>query len=268
MDSKNIVIAVALLVVLVVGGFVFSQSMKDTEEMENQPATQMPSKDSVKTEERKVPAGAYNPTIRPEDFTTNITNKYFALPVGKKLLFDADTEEGPEKIEIEITGETKVIEGVTTLVYLDKVHLNGVLHEITRDYLAQHKTTGDVWYFGEEVDNYDAKGRLKDHAGTFIHGKDGAKAGIWMKAEQKVGDSYRQEYFKGEAEDMRDTVATGLTVKTKLGTYTDCVKVYDWTPLDKESREHKYYCPQVGALVLNEHIVTGKRSELTKVVMP
>ena len=67
-----------------------------------------------------------------------------------------------------------------------------------------------------------------------------------MKSEQKIGDSYRQEYYKGEAEDMRDTVATGLTIKTKLGIYTDCVKVYDWTPLDTKSREYKTYCPQVG----------------------
>ena len=67
-----------------------------------------------------------------------------------------------------------------------------------------------------------------------------------MKLKQKVGDSYKQEYYKGEAEDMRDTVATGLTIKIKLGTYTDCVKVYDWTPLDTTSREHKTYCPQAG----------------------
>ncbi|MFZ1627127.1 MAG: hypothetical protein WAT81_04990 [Candidatus Moraniibacteriota bacterium] len=67
---------------------------------------------------------------------------------------------------------------------------------------------------------------------------------------------------------MCDTAATGLTTTTKLATYTDCVKVYDWTPLDAESREHKYYCPAVGALVLNEHIVTGKRAELIKIVLP
>ena len=206
----------------------------------------------------------YNPQINPTDFTTNITNKYFSLPVGRKLTFEANTEEGPEKIIIEMTEETKVIGGVTTLVYLDTVYLNGELHEVTKDYLAQHKN-GDVWYFGENVDNYE-NGKIKNHAGTFIHDQDGAKAGIWMKAEQKVGDSYRQEYYKGKAEDMRDTVAVGVTVTTKLATYTDCVKVYDWTPLDKASREHKYYCPSVGSLVLNEHLETGKRAELVKVV--
>lgn len=181
------------------------------------------------------------------------------------MIFDAETEDGLDNIEIHITGETKIIESVTTLVYLDTVHKDGRIYEITKDYLAQHRVTGDVWYFGEEVDNYDVKGNFKDNAGIFIHGKDGAKAGIWMKAEQKIGDSYRQEFYKGEAEDYRDILATGLSVTTKLGTYKNCVKVYDWTPLDLESREHKIYCPEVGGLVLTEHLVTGKKSELTKV---
>jgi hypothetical protein len=77
--------------------------------------------------------------------------------------------------------------GPGTAIYLDKVYSNGQLVEETRDYLAQHKN-GDVWYFGEDVDNF-LNGNLLDHSGSFIHGKDGAKAGIWMKAEQRVGDT-------------------------------------------------------------------------------
>ncbi len=209
----------------------------------------------------------YNPELRASDFTTNITNKYFSLPVGKKMTFEATTKEWvQEKVEIEILKDIKIIEGIKTITYLDRVYNDGILVEETRDYLAQH-TNGDVWYFGEEVDNYE-NGKLKDHAGTFIHGIDGAKAGIWMKAEQEIGDSYKQEYYKGEAEDMRTTLATGLTITTKLATYKDCVQVYDWTPLDAKSRENKYYCPDTGSLVLNENLETGKRSELIKVINP
>lgn len=208
----------------------------------------------------------YDPHISPADFSTNITNRYFTLPVGRKLTFEADVKGVKEKIEIEVLQETKTIEGVQTVVYLDKVYKNSQLVEETRDYLAQHKN-GDVWYFGEDVDNYE-NGKLVDHNGSFIHGKDGAKAGIWMKAKQTIGDSYRQEYYPGHAEDMRDTKATDVTVTTKLGTYTDCVKVYDWTPLDPTSREHKYYCPQTGSLVLNEDLETGTRSELTSIFTP
>jgi hypothetical protein len=88
-----------------------------------------------------------------------------------------------------------------------------------------------------------------------------------MKAEQRVGDTYRQEYYLGHAEDMRDTIATGLTVTTKMRTYKDCVKVDDWTPLESNSREHKYYCPEVGSLVLVEE-PNGARSELTNIDLP
>ena len=255
MNSKgNTFVVIIILLFIAIGGvllYVTQQSSNGSD----QPVTQNQTSE------------VYNPQIKPEDFSTKITNKYFALPVGKKMVYEAKTEEGiNEKIEIEILAETKVIDGVETIVYLDKVYNNGQLVEETRDYLAQHKN-GDVWYFGEEVNNYE-NGVLKDHDGTFIHGTDGAKAGIWMKAEQKVGDSYKQEYFKGEAEDMRDIIETNVAVTTKLGSYTDCVKAYDWTPLDKKSREHKYYCPQVGSLVLIEHLETGKRAELTSVVNP
>ncbi|GEM_PF-1136775 len=206
----------------------------------------------------------YNPHINPSDFTTEITNKYFSLPVGKKMIYEAQTNDGLEKIEIQIFNKTKTIMGVTTLLYGDKVWLNGQLHEDTKDWLAQDNN-GNVWYFGEEVNNYEG-GKLKDHAGSWIAGENGALPGIWIKANQKLGDSYRQEYYKGKAEDMRDVISINETVKTKRVTYTGCVKVYDWTPLDPKSKEHKYYCPEVGALVLNEHLVQGKRTELVNVI--
>jgi hypothetical protein len=211
-------------------------------------------------------AGEYNPEISPADFTTNITNKYFALPVGKKMTYETAGPEGvTERIEIEILPEKMQIEGFETVVYLDKEYKNGQLVEETRDYLAQHKN-GDVWYFGEDVNNY-WNGFLLHHSGSFLHGKDGAKAGIWMKADQRVGDSYRQEFYIGSAEDMRDTVATGQTVSTKARKYTDCVKVLDWSPLEN-AREHKYYCPEVKSLVLTEDLQSGSRSELVNVVQP
>lgn len=205
----------------------------------------------------------YNPQINPADFTAKVTNKYFSLPVGRKLVYQSQTAGGKERIEIEIETGTKEIMGVMTTVYRDKVYLNNVLVEDTRDYLTQDKE-GNVWYFGEEVNNYE-DGKLIDHSGSFIAGVDGAKPGIWIKAENKVGDSYRQEYFPDEAEDVTDVVATDQTVKTGDKTYTGCVKMYDWTPLDDESREYKYYCPEVSAMVLVEDLTSGERTELLEI---
>lgn len=209
-------------------------------------------------------AGCPNPRINPGDFTTTFTNKYFTLKSGQKIVYEADTEEGVEKVEITISGATKKVKGVTTLVYRDKVFLDKELVEDTRDYLAQNKKTGDVWYFGEDVDNYEG-GKLVDHDGSWLAGEDGARPGIWVKANPKVGETYCQEYFEGEAEDKATVKAVNERVKIGIGTYTKCLKTLDWTPLDADSRENKYYCPQVGTTVLVKDLVDGKRTELVSV---
>ena len=210
-------------------------------------------------------ANEYNPKIKPSDFTTNITNKYFRLPVGRVMTYELETEEGLERIQIEMLAKRKKLMGVDTITYWDRVWLdtNGdkkfskkELIEETYDYLAQDKK-GNVWYFGEEVDNY-VDGKLVDHDGSWLAGEDGALPGIWIKGKHKVGDSYLQEYYEGEAEDTRDVVATDVEVKIKMGEYDDCVQFYDWTPLDPESREYKYYCPEVGALVMSQHLDEDK----------
>ncbi len=104
-----------------------------------------------------------------------------------------------------------------------------------------------------------------DHVGAWIAGIGGAKPGYWIKARHVVGDSYRQEYYEGQAEDMAKVVAVGLTVTSGVGTYKNCTKTYDWTRLDSEAREHKYYCPDAGGLVLVEDLTNGERLELKKV---
>lgn len=208
----------------------------------------------------------YNPKIDPNAFTTEITNKYFSLKPGKKLVYEAVTDEGVERIEITVEEGTKNIAGVDTLIYRDIVYLDDELVEDTRDYLAQEKSSGDVWYFGEDAINYE-NGKFKNNDGSFHHGTDGAKAGIWIKAEQKVGDSYKQEYYKGIAEDMIDVVAVNQTVKTKKATYTGCVKLYAWTPLQADSRENKYNCPDAGEVLIID-LANNTRIELISLVNP
>lgn len=204
----------------------------------------------------------YNPQIDPQQFTHVIDNKYFSLSKGRELTYQGQTPDGIEKIVISIPGDTKEIMGVTTLLYLDKVWIDGELVEDTIDYLAQDQE-GNVWYFGEEVNNY-VDGKLSDHAGSWIAGEDGALPGIWIKSKHTVNDTYKQEYYQGKAEDMRTVVSVMETVKIKLGDYTDCVNMYDWTPLDPEAKENKFYCPELGVMVL-ETKPTGERVELISI---
>ncbi len=209
-------------------------------------------------------AAEYSPKINPKDFTTNITNKFFSLPPGKTMVYELETADGLERIEITITGSKKKVMGVNTLVYRDKVWMDDgerdgkwtkeELVEDTKDYLAQNIKTGDVWYFGEDVKNYE-NGQYLDSDGAWIADpEEGVYPGIWIKGKHKVGDRYLQEFSPDVAEDTRDVKAVNLTVKTGMGTFKGCVKMFDWTPLDPTSLEHKYYCPEVGALVKSEHL--------------
>jgi hypothetical protein len=225
--------------------------------------TQSSQKATIPMNENTSAVEEYAPAIDPADFSTTIDNPYFSLPIGKQFVYEGETEEGVERVEIEVLDETKTIMDVETLIYWDRVWLDGELVEDTRDYLAQD-TAGNVWYFGEDVDNYEA-GKIVDHDGSWIAAVDGAQPGMWMPADLTVGDTYRQEYYEGKAEDMADVISLTEAISVPAGTYTNCLQTYDYTPLDPKAKEHKYYCKDVAGLVLEVDINTTDRVELLSV---
>ncbi len=264
MKSKALLMMAVIVIFVLIFIYIVNargDSTNETPLTEEVPISNEPSADISTDDTNKTEVDPAN--VDPSLFVTSTTidNKYFKLPVGKKLVYGGDTADGGyEKVEITIPGETREILGVKTLVYLDKVWLSDELVEETKDYLAQD-IYGNVWYFGEDVNNYE-NGKLLDHEGAWIAGVDGAEPGIWIKANHIAGDSYKQEYYKGQAEDMRDVSSIGEPVNIKLGSYNDCVKMYDWTPLDPESQEYKHYCSEVGAMVLETKPNTDERLEL------
>jgi hypothetical protein len=190
----------------------------------------------------------YNPTVNPADFTHVITNKYLMLKPGTKATYEKTSPEGVKRVEMKVTGKTARVMGVTTLVVLNREWLNDQLMEETKDWVAQDKD-GNVWHFGEAVRDYQA-GTLEE--GSWKAGVDGAKPGILMLNDPKVGDTYRQEYRRGKAEDMGTVVAVGKRVAIPQGAFfEDCVQVRDWSRI-KSGSEHKYHCVGVGLMVLEE----------------
>ena len=208
-------------------------------------------------------AEGYAPMVDPSDFSTDITNPWFKMPVGKKIYYEAKTGDGLETTRIEITGRTRILMGVETTEYWDRVYLDGELIEETHDWIAQNRN-GDVWYFGEDVDNYE-DGQLKDHHGSWLAGENGALPGIWMKANPQIGDTYREEYLKGEAEDMAKVVSLSETVESTLGTFKNCIKTENWTPLEPDVLEAKFYCKEVGSTAREENVTDGESDNLVKV---
>ena len=92
-------------------------------------------------------------------------------------------------------------------------------------------------------------------------GEDGGQPGIIMLATPTVGTTYRQELLLTEAEDAGTVLAVNETVTIGIGTYNGCLKTADFTPLEPDTLEHKYYAPNVG-LILEENLETGERLEL------
>lgn len=209
-------------------------------------------KNSQKSVDKKQVAENYNPVINPADFVSHIDNKYFTLKLGTIFTYRESTKDGVEEIKLVVTHNTKKIMGVTTIAVQDTAWINDKLKEDTTDYYVQDKV-GNVWYFGEVVNNYD-DGVLRDHNGSWEAGVDGALPGIIMQANPKIGDSYRQEYYKGKAEDMADNMALGQTVSVPYGTFDNCLQTRDWSRTEPTLNEYKYYCPTVGFLVAGDSV--------------
>jgi hypothetical protein len=134
--------------------------------------------------------------------------------------------------------------GVTVAVLEERAYEDGELVEVALDLFAQHRD-GSVHYFGEHVDNFE-DGKLRDHAGQWFAGQGGNLPGVIMPATPVLGQTYQQEFAPGIAEDMATVVALNETVVTPVGTFTDCMKTREFTPLEPGLVEFKWHCPGVG----------------------
>lgn len=215
----------------------------------------------------QVGQGPYVPAVDPArfvhpDVAATAPNPWFPLVPGTIWIY----AEGDETVTVTVTDETRVISGVTCRVVHDVALENGVPTEDTDDYFAQD-IDGSVWYFGELSRNFEG-GLLTDLDGSWIAGENGAKPGVIMPAVPVAGVTYRQEFALGEAEDAATVLATtaseSVPATSCAGT---CVLTLDFTPIEPDAREQKFYAPGIGP-ILTVNLETGARGELLSVVVP
>ena len=202
--------------------------------------------------------GAYAPSIDPADFTTKVDNKYFPLKPGTTFVYRGKTEDATEGDTVAVTSDTRNIMGVECVVVDDRVTEDGEPTEKTYDWYAQDNE-GNVWYFGEDSKEYE-NGKVKSTEGSWEAGKDGAEPGIIMPANPNVGETYRQEYYKGEAEDMARALKLDGSATVPQGSYDHVLVTREWTPLEPNIAEHKYYAAGVGNVL--EVAVKGPQERL------
>jgi hypothetical protein len=211
-----------------------------------------------------MPQGSEPVKLDPADFSINIDNPYWPMSPGTKWVYsETDTKGTNQKVVVEVTGQTKMMaNGIEARVIRDTVTENGVPVEITDDWYAQDKA-GNIWYLGEYVTNY-KNGKAIDHGGSFEAGVDGAQPGIAMPGNPEPGLSYRQEYYKGEAEDKAAVITVGEERgQVPFGYFDkDVLMTRDLVPTEPKVQELKFYAPNVGPLLSVHTDGAGSRAEL------
>lgn len=181
-----------------------------------------------------------------------IDNKWFPLTPGMQFtttgrVTDADGTHAHSVVHT-VTGLTKVIDGVKTLVMWDRDYSDGVLTESELAFFAQ-SDKGDVWLFGEYPEEYE-NGKLIGAPSTFISGIDRARAGMAMQGEpHRNTPAYVQAYApKVDFLDCGDVLYKNLRVCVPTGCYNDVMVIDEFNPLDPPSAGHqrKYYSPGTG----------------------
>ena len=198
---------------------------------------------------------SYAVVIATEQFSHPLTNDYFPLDPGLVWVFEG----GNERVEVKVTADTKVIMGVATHVITDQVFVDGQLQEDTLDWYAADNS-GNVWYFGEQTAEYE-NGQISSTEGSWEAGVDGALPGILMLASPKVGDTYRQEFYSGQAEDVAKVYAVEQSVTVPKDSYDLVMVTEEWSLLTPNVHERKWYAPNVG--VVFEETISGGSGTLS-----
>lgn len=193
----------------------------------------------------------YDPVIDPANFVSLTEmaanpNSFFPLVPGNVW----EMHGGDEVITVTVLNQTRKIMGVDAVVVQDIVQVDGVTVEDTFDWYGQDKA-GNVWYMGELSRNYE-DGEFSDIDGSWEAGVDGAKPGILFRSMPIVGETLRQEYRIGEAEDIGETLSLEADELSNenFACASSCLEVLEYTPLDPEVAEKKYYRPGVGNVLV------------------
>lgn len=173
---------------------------------------------------------------------------YFVLEPGFQLVLQG----GDTKLQITVLDETKQVDGVLTRVVEEREWKKGALYEVSKNYFARCEQTGDVFYFGEDVDYYE-NGRVVRHEGAWLAGVNGNRPGLIMPGAPKPGMKYYQEIAPGVAMDRAEVVSLTETCETPAGKFPNCLKVKEGSALEFWAREYKYHAPGIG-LVRDEDL--------------
>ena len=184
-------------------------------------------------------------------------NPYVILEAGHTFVI----EEEDAFVVVHVTDEVREIQGVLCRVVVDieleeefdeeDNEIDYIATEVTDDWFAQDDQH-NVYYCGEVSREFEDE-VLRDLDGSFESGIEGASGGTLILAMPAVGDVHRAEYALGEAEDLVEYLSLAASPTEEEGGDNEdfpcngtCLKAMDFSPLEPEETEFKYYLPGVG----------------------
>src|SRR6188474_811370 len=215
-----------------------------------------------------IPRGKEEVRLDPSDFSTRITNRWWPMRVRARWVYRETAPDGTRQHGVvTVLRKTKVIaNGVRARVVHDVATEDGEPIEVTDDWYAQDRC-GNVWYLGEATTEYE-NGKPVSTEGSFEAGVDGAQPGVIVPAHPRAGMSYRQEYYKGHAEDRGEIVSLREQVEVPFGHFRrgTVLMSRDMNPLEPNVLEYKFYARGVGPVLAIGVSGTADREELVRYV--
>jgi hypothetical protein len=207
-----------------------------------------PSTGATSETTQPLPQGSEPYLLDPADFTAEIDNPYWPMKPGSHWVYRETNAEGDvQRNDVTVTGWTKTIMGIEAVVVHDVVRQGGPITEDTFDWYAQD-SAGNIWYLGEDTKEYE-NGKLKTTEGSWEAGVDGALAGVIVPAIPEPGLTYREEYYKGHAEDGAEDLSLTAHADVPYGTFDDALQTRNFSPLEPNLVEEKFYAKGVGVVL-------------------
>lgn len=176
---------------------------------------------------------------------TRITNPLFPISELHSAVLLGNIDQQTFRTETTLLPRRETIEWmgqkVTVVFSQYTAYLNGRIEEVALDRYAQ-ADDGSVWYFGEDVFNYE-DGSVADREGTWLAGEDGPPAMI-MPAKPNVGDVFRPENAPGFVFEEVQVNAVGLALDGPRGRVSGAVATEE-LHMDG-TREIKHFAPGYG----------------------
>ena len=192
-------------------------------------------------------------------FTTVGRNPYFILEPGYQIVLEGEEDGVAIEKTVTVLDHTRIVDGVETRAIEEREFEDGELIEVSINYFAICQETNSVFYFGEDVDDYE-DGEIVGHDGAWLAGVNGARPGILIPGTVLLGAKYYQETDFEVALDRAENIALDIEVETPFGTFTDTFETLETSPLEPGEESIKNYAPGIG-LVFDDVIFLTEITE-------